>query len=114
MNGYRKMMIAEGGNLSWCRPFESENGKVWFALNEGSVEGLKIDGEDVDVNAETLHRAAVMANDEYDEYEGYSDTEILLDSPASECDCCDCPWFAMCAAMDNPCGWENPDFPDDD
>ena len=53
----------------------------------------------------------------YDDYKGWNDEHIILDSDLRECACCDCPWFGVCAAMDNPPDWEEyeraDEYPDD-
>lgn len=113
MNGYRKMMIDQGGNLGWCRPYEAENGRVKFAINEGKICSLLIDGEEANVDSDTLQQAARIVSDYYDDYDGYTDTEIIMRGNIKECACHECPWFDVCAAMDNPDDWADPDYPDD-
>lgn len=102
MNAFRKKMMDEGGNLSWCKPYVSENQRIKFSVNEGAIASLKIDGVEVDATAENVKKAAQIANSAYDAYDGWDDTHILVEA-ASEQDCCDCPWFDVCEAMDDPC-----------
>lgn len=129
MNGFRKKMLKEGGNLSWCAPYSSSDGRIQFALNEGEIVSLKLDGKDVDSDvpqipfahnatySETLlEKVARILNSNYDDYEGWDNTHIILEARGTslkECDCCDCPWFDVCDAMDNPDKWGDPDYPDD-
>ena len=41
-----------------------------------------------------------MVNDEYDLYEGQTDTQIIRDAEHKELPCRLCPWFEVCQAMD--------------
>lgn len=87
-------------NLSWCRPFKAAEGRVYFTLCEGSINGLRIDGQDYsDITDDLIKQAAMIADDEYDEYRGWTDLELLLQS-ATELGCADCPYNSICEAMD--------------
>lgn len=114
MNGYRKKMIENGENLGWCKPLSFLDGKVILAVNEGEVVGLRIDGTDVKINAESVHRVAEMVNPCYDLYSGWDDMHIIAEAPHKELGCCDCPWFGICDAMENPDDWEDENYPDDE
>lgn len=46
-----------------------------------------------------------MVNDEYDLYEGQTDTQIIQDAEHKDLPCRLCPWFGVCQAMDE----EEPD-----
>lgn len=100
----REKMELGGGNLSWCKPLIGK--RVAVALNHGEVVGLRLDGVDVDIGAAAIKRAAMAENALYEEYSGWDDTHILLDSQdehgstMEECGCRSCPWFDICDAMD--------------
>lgn len=110
LNGYRKKMKAEGGNLGWCKPYISDDGKNAIAVNEGIIESMILDGEEITFDKvrdpDVLERFARAVNSDFDEYEGWGMLHIILDGDLQECDCCDCPWFSVCDAMDNPDDWE--------
>lgn len=109
MNGYRKYMIDMGGNLGWCKPYWSKGGAVAIAVNEGEVVGAVIDGKDIPAkdldSADTVRRIARLVNPYYDDYSGWDDMHIAVEV-MREGNCCDCPWFGICDAMDNPDGWD--------
>ena len=118
MNAYRKMMCAEGGNLSWCRPYISDDGKNAIAVYEGEICGMVFNGVDVDSTEmdkpETVKAFARTVNDSYEDYSGWDDVHIALDGGVlKERSCCDCPWFDICEAMDNPDDWESDEYKDD-
>lgn len=99
MNERRKMMIESGKNLSWCKPYTTENGRVSFAICEGKICGLRIDGLDHPAESD-IPMAARIANSDYDLYDGWSATHVLIDC-SKELGCCECPWFDTCEAMDD-------------
>ena len=97
-------------NLSWCRPYRSENGRVALAMNEGNIAGLKIDGKEIDgpyTSADSqakLWEMAAKASIEDDalldiETDRYSWREIALMDGLVECGCANCPWKDTCDAM---------------
>lgn len=116
MNGYRKYMIDNGGNIDWCAPYQSEDGSIKFSLCEGKINGLAIDGEEIesdtgvmsdDYYSETLlEKVARRMNADYDEYNGWDNTHIIMDEAEPIHDCFDCPFFSFCEAMDNPDTWD--------
>ena len=107
LNGYRKMMIEQGGNLGWCKPISYNDGGVILALNEGQIVGLQMDGADLDkIDNATLETVARRVNPDYADYSGWSLQHIILDANGEELPCCRCPWFGVCDAMDDPDGWE--------
>ena len=87
-------------NLSWCRPESYLNGRVILAINEGRVDGISIDGQDLSATPDNIRNVAQMVNDEYDLYEGQTDTQIIRDAEHKELPCRLCPWFEVCQAMD--------------
>lgn len=108
----REYYIENGGSLPWCRPYESDDGRVKFTYHEFArpgyqVMGLIIDGEEVTAPLEALEadieRAARVVNDKYDDYGEYDPTHILLGGNVEELDCRDCPWFEECDAMEDEC-----------
>lgn len=93
------IMKEKGGNLSWCRPYTADGGKVAFAVNEGDCVRMIVDGEIVDYNdPEIIEAVAKRANDDYELYDEWSDMEILADASVEE-NCRDCPFFDECEAM---------------
>lgn len=112
MTTYREMMIETEQTLSWCKPMQSENGRVIFAQNEGEICGMQIDGKEVripqsGISAFDLQRAAKAANEDYDQLKAdeWDDEEILGDVCHAK-PCCRCPWFGSCEAMDDPDEWD--------
>ena len=97
---YRNMMIDNEENLSWCKPLSFMDGKIVIALHEGTIDSMIIDGTEVDANDENIQNAARLANSSYDCYKGWDDTHILIDAESEELPCRRCPWFDVCAAMD--------------
>lgn len=132
MNGYRKYMIAEGGNLGWCKPYITDDGKIAFVECEGRVQDARIDGVDLETTHNVLRPQELTAESfaklahalhgkDYEMYDGYTDDErvslAVNDGKIRECDCCDCPYFHDCEAMNNPDTWdempESAEYPDD-
>lgn len=123
MNGYRKYMIESDGNLGWCKALDF--GDVQISVNEGIINGIMDSGVDIDSDEgilssnfyteKTLTAIAKKVNPNYDLYDGYNATHIILDAKHDELPCKLCPWFNVCSAMDNPEDWEeyNTDYPDD-
>ena len=87
-------------NLSWCRPESYLNGRVVLAINEGRVDGISIDGQDLSTTPDNIRKVAKMVNDDYGLYEGWTDTEIIWGAEHKELPCRLCPWFEVCQAMD--------------
>ena len=95
-------------NLSWCRPYRSENGRVVLSYNEGRIQTLMIDGEEIeDFDPMSAKQEAAwerVCRASIDEetlglYSGYSWSEIALRDGLVECGCADCPWKGICDAM---------------
>lgn len=69
-------------NMSWCKPYMSDDGKAVWAVNEGDVCGVKI-------------KEHAMHHD-------WSEKELQRFFPDNhEMGCADCPWFDMCDVMDD-------------
>ena len=98
---YREKLSAENENLGWCKPLSFANGKVIAAINEGSVDSIQIEGKTIPATDENIRTAAKIANESYDLYKGWNDTNILLDAESEELPCRLCPWFGICDAMDD-------------
>ena len=110
MTNREYMEIHPDENLSWCRPYRSENGRVVLTLNEGRIEGLMIDGVDIEdfdrvsyrqeATWERVCKASVEDKDLLDiETRRYSWREIALMDGLVECGCANCPWKGTCDAM---------------
>lgn len=99
---YRDMMRENNENLGWCKPLAWKDGKVILAINEGTVVGIQINGEDAHTTPENIKVVAQWINDMYNDYSGLDDTHIILDceDEAEELPCRLCPWFGTCDAMD--------------
>ena len=99
-------------NLSWCRPYRSENGRVALAMNGGDIAGLEIDEKEIDVPCafadrqaqsklwEMAARASIEDEALLDiETRLYSWREMALMDGLVECGCGSCPWKDTCDAM---------------
>lgn len=100
MKTCRDTMRESNENLEWCRPESYLNGRVVLAINEGRVDGISIDGQDLDTTPDNIRKVAQMVNDECDLYEGQTDIQIIQDAEHKELPCRLCPWFDVCQAMD--------------
>ena len=108
MKTYEKMSYGE--NMSWCKPYISEDERYALAINEGEIITIQIDGRDIDwddkepiyggyrCSKALLQRLARFVNPDYDMYKGYTDTYIILDA-LEERGCAECPWRDECDAM---------------
>lgn len=116
MNKTRKEMIESGENAEWCKPMKHKTEDIYLAYHEGEVDaildngkeavrsstiGKKIWEESDPAMDEKIKELAKRLNSDYDEYEGWDDTHILLDADFEELGCKDCPWFNICDAMDD-------------
>lgn len=99
----RELMQENGENLSWCRPYVSDDGAYALALNEGEIAGMILNGEDIEAgkldSAELLRRFAKAVNPDYGDYDGWDDLHIALEGKIRERGCAECPWFDVCDAM---------------
>lgn len=109
----RDQMRENNENLSWCKPLSYLDGKVVVAINEGSIDSIQVDGRDVEHDAKgrhcgpcysdaTIERVARMIlGEDYDFCSGYTPAQMLKGAGgAEELPCRLCPWFDVCAAMD--------------
>lgn len=100
LNNYRKLLVDTGDNLSWCRPFENQG--VKWAVNEGKIVGMEVNGKDVDREDESvMRRVSEIIKNAYPNIDYTDDDpEDILQHKAKELGCCECPWFMVCDAMD--------------
>lgn len=98
----RDLLIGSRENLGWCKPLKHKSENVIIAVNEGTIVSVLVDGEEqsCSITSELIKKLAQRLNEDYEEYQGYSDTEILLEADFEELGCADCPWFDVCEAMD--------------
>lgn len=101
MNKTREIMIENGQNIDWCKPLRHRTENIIIVLMGGEIIQIRINEEDKDVTPEIITELAKKLNESYDEYEGWSDTHILLDADFEELGCSDCPYFDICEAMDD-------------
>ena len=108
MNKIRKEMIENGQNLSWCVPMKHKTENIYLVVNENNIDSILDNGKETlrsrktdKVIDEKINVLAQRLNPEYDEYEGWNDTHILIDSGFEELGCKDCPWFNSCDAMND-------------
>lgn len=94
-------MIENGQNVSWCKPLKHRTEDILLIVNEGEISGIRINEKDENVTPEIITELAKKLNESYDEYEGWSDTHILLDADFEELGCSNCPYFDICEAMDD-------------
>ena len=100
MNKVRELMIECGQNIEWCKPMKHESEDITLCVKEGEVIVILECGNEIyPVTAEKITELAKRLNSDYDMYEGWDDTHILLDSGFEEMGCKDCPWFDTCEAM---------------
>lgn len=91
MKTCRDTMRESNENLEWCRPESYLNGRVVLAINEGRVDGISIDGQELSTTPDNIRKVAQMVNDEYDFYEDQTDTQIIQDVEHKELPCRLCP-----------------------
>ena len=97
-------MIKNGGNTEWCKPLKHKSEAVYLVVYEGDIANILDNGNyffEFDKIEEKIKELAKRLNPEHDEYEGWDDTHILLDSDFEELGCNDCPWFDLCDAMED-------------
>lgn len=106
MNKIRKEMIETGKNLGWCKPMKHKTENIYLAVNGNKIDSIFDNGKETIRGGEAdkiidkkINDLAQRLNPEYDEYEGWNDTHILIDSGFEELGCKDCPWFNACDAM---------------
>ena len=115
MATYRDIYRYEDENMGWCYPLSCLGGRVILAVNELSVSGIQIDGENLDVNIENTVRAVNLVADGWIYGKDYTmdDScrlpfellrEILVHDAAQKLPCRKCPWFEVCDALDDQCG----------
>lgn len=97
---YREQITERHDNLGWCKPLSFLDGKVVVVIANGNVTGIQIDGKDISCEPANIKDVAKMVNVDYGFYRGWSDSHIIEDADPKEMPCCECPWFAVCDAMD--------------
>lgn len=104
LNICRQELLEDGQNIDWCRPYQTEDKKYIFVQNEGDIVGMTLDGKDIPENEYDKHLKIIAQtiDEDYNEYEGYTDMEIIKANAykMTELGCRDCPYFWVCDAMD--------------
>lgn len=110
INERRKNMLDSNENLGWCKCLNvGREQRVQVVVNDGTIISLAIDGKYVlqevlygagTYTETTLEKVAKMVNPYFEDYKGYTATEIILDAEHKEEPCCNCPWFYVCAVLD--------------
>lgn len=96
----REKMKESYESMNCCKAVSFLDGTIVAVLHEGRIESIVIDGRERTITPELIHGIAVKVNDCYDSYKGWNDTHILLDTNPPVLPCCDCPWFDVCAVME--------------
>lgn len=103
----REIMMQNNENLSWCKPLSFENGNVVVAFNEGTIAGIQIDGNDIEITPDAIksvaNRINYMGDDIGDDYIRFIKNRIFFDPDHEELPCRLCPWFDACCVMDEEC-----------
>lgn len=73
-------LMQPGENLGWCAPYIIADENIKFALNEGEITSIMVNGKE-------------------ESPEGRNVSELL--EKAEETGCTNCPWFEKCAAFDD-------------
>ncbi len=99
----RDIMVKKDENLSWCKPYVSEDSQYALAVCEGKVAGMVFAGKEVESDKlddpSLLKRFAKNVNPYFSDYSGWDDLHIALER-MSETACRNCPWFDVCEAME--------------
>lgn len=91
-------------NMSWCRPYVSDDGRYAVAVNDGEIieavtpKGHMPEGHLSPLTDEEIEELAREIDHDYNLYDGWNDTEIILDK-LHETGCASCPFFSRCDAM---------------
>ena len=100
MKTYRDFMMENDENLDWCKPLSFLGGRVILAENDGRIHSVQVDGEERDDLVGDEEKLARLVNDEYEDYKGWSNHQIIHFADHEELGCRNCPWFGICEAMD--------------
>jgi hypothetical protein len=100
MKLYEKMR--KGENMSWCRPYKTEDSKVWLIEKEGAPEELIIEGVRITKPENKLiETLAYLYNSEYYKAtKGQIKPEAILIDAMNEWGCAECPDRNVCELMD--------------
>lgn len=123
LNGYRRWAIDHDENVSWCKPYVSDDGRVMYTLTEGVITDLVVDGVSIDTvhDSDGSHVADADVDKIARRYNPYYDDDetpvynLITCSAFRDAPCAVCPYFRECENWDNPDGWDDfhPDYPDD-
>ena len=102
---YREIMLETDENLGWCKPYISADGKNAVAIDDGRPVSMLFDGYSVDdITPDAMRRFVRAVNPDANSADiDDADADELRDlatEPLHESPCHACPWFDICAAMD--------------
>lgn len=99
MKLYEKMR--NGENMSWCKPYQTKDGKVWLIEKENTPEELIVNGvRTIHPNEKALKLLAEIYNKEYYETSGgHIKPDAILIDAMEERGCKDCPDRNVCDLM---------------
>lgn len=100
MKLYEKMR--NGENMSWCKPYQTEDRKVWLIEKDSTPEELIIEGVRITKPDEKIiNTLAYLYNTEYYKAsEGKIKPNAILIDAMTEWGCADCPDRNVCELMD--------------
>jgi len=86
-------------NLSWCKPFVSNDGKTAVIVYEDQIQSILHNGSNFSTpTAEQLKELAMEINPYYNDFSWHNDAAALLDA-LDEVGCSGCPWKDICHAV---------------
>ena len=93
----------EDENLSWCKPYADESGEYTLILHDGMVDAITTPDRiayryNGTLTEELMESFARAVNPDYDDYSGWDDLHIALES-MHEVGCAHCPFKDDCEAM---------------
>lgn len=88
-------------NIEWCKPLKHKTANIILILMNNEVINIWENGNPVAATPEKITELAKWLNGDYCLYEGYNDTEILIDADFIELSCNCCPFNDVCEVYEN-------------